>query len=127
MASTRNSRIRRQARTYSNEEGGDFGNNEQQNEGEDRAQRSKAKKSGRASRVNEEIERRDELPPIDILNFSNQPLNKSDGAKIGQIASDWQKVRFNVRDSAIALVKEIGEAMAEAGMGEDNGPVSAVI
>ena len=124
MAPTRNGRVRRTATAQSNEDRIESDNEEPQAGREERVQnqKTKTKKTGRASRVGVETEQREEVapPPIDILNFTNQPLSKSDGAKIGQIAGDWQKVRGNVRESAIALVKEIGEAMAEAGMGEDD-------
>ena len=65
----------------------------------------------------------DDSNVIDVSNFSNQPLNKTDHQKLGGLVNDWEAVIKNIEKSGLELIENVAESMAEAGMGDDKDEV----
>ena len=45
--------------------------------------------------------------------FGNKPLNRNDGQKLHGMASDWNMIRTNLKESAFSLLTEVSTAVAE--------------
>ena len=45
--------------------------------------------------------------------FGNKPLNRQDGQRLHGMASDWNMIRSNLKESAFALLTEVSTAVAE--------------
>ncbi|KAI0304329.1 hypothetical protein B0F90DRAFT_1666848 [Multifurca ochricompacta] len=63
-----------------------------------------------------EIERddgQDGIPVFHENEFGNKPLNRSEGQKLQGIASDWNMIQTNLKESAFSLLTEVSTAVAE--------------
>ena len=45
--------------------------------------------------------------------FGNKPLNRQDGQRLHGMASDWNMIRTNLKESAFSLMTEVSTAVAE--------------
>jgi hypothetical protein len=45
--------------------------------------------------------------------FGNKPLNRQDGQRLHGMASDWNMIRTNLKESAFTLLTEVSTAVAE--------------
>lgn len=75
----------------------------------------------------EEGEAEDVRPGIDVENFQDQPLRAEDGVKIKGMKTEWIGILDNFRSTAMNLGPDVGEAMAEVGMGRDGEAVSLIL
>jgi hypothetical protein len=60
----------------------------------------------------------DDDDDMDLDNFENQPLSKSDGAKLRGLAQDWSQIRKGVHQLSFDQLREIAIAMADTAEGE---------
>ena len=83
----------------------------------------KSKQNGKRLRPaeEEEDEQRDEaaLMQIDIENFQDQPLSKSDRDRVVLLAKDWKELQSKIDNAASQLLIDVGVAMAEAAEARD--------
>ncbi|KAL5520041.1 hypothetical protein ACEPAG_1701 [Sanghuangporus baumii] len=56
---------------------------------------------------------------IDIQNFRDKPLSKTDARKISALAADWEQIKRNLRSSTFPQAEQVAVAMAEAGESKD--------
>jgi len=56
--------------------------------------------------------------------FGNKPLSRNEGQRLHGMASDWNMIRTNLKESAFALLTEVSTAVAEYA---DEGTVEEVI
>jgi hypothetical protein len=111
----------------------DNDNNEDEDEDEQpvrpsRVKKEKTSKTGRRSRPtadddeeedeDEEQVNEDHGDRIDVANFKDQPLARSDAGKLTGITKDWEMVRKQSQSAANGLMENIGVSMADL-MDED--------
>lgn len=75
----------------------------------------------------DEGESEDARPGIDVENFQDQPLQTRDGLQIKAMKTEWIGILSSFRGAAIELGPDVGEAMAEVGMGRDGEAVSSIL
>ncbi|OCB84941.1 hypothetical protein A7U60_g7895 [Sanghuangporus baumii] len=56
---------------------------------------------------------------IDIQNFQDKPLSKTDARKISALAADWEQIKRNLRTATFPQAEQVAVAMAEAGESKD--------
>ena len=54
-------------------------------------------------------------PGFDEDAFGNKPLSRHDGQKLQGMASDWNMIETNLKESAFSLLTEVSSAVAEYG------------
>ncbi|TDL23191.1 hypothetical protein BD410DRAFT_858350 [Rickenella mellea] len=60
--------------------------------------------------------------PIDIENFENQPLLKTDLARIGGMSNDWDNVIGKMKETVFPIMNDVSAGVAEASLGSDGEP-----
>ena len=55
----------------------------------------------------------DSTPVFDADSFGNKPLSRHDGQKLQGMASDWNMIETNLKESAFSLLTEVSAAVAE--------------
>lgn len=90
-----------------------------------KAERAKTDKLASASRKDDENPDEDEGEDsgIDIENFRDQKLSKSDATKIVAMSDDWKFMLRTMRRSTFPLIEDVAVAMAEAGENKDGAEV----
>lgn len=87
-----------------------------------RVKKEKTSKTGRRSRPtaddddedeDEEQVNEDHGDRIDVANFKDQPLARSDAGKLTGITKDWEMVRKQSQSAANGLMENIGVSMAD--------------
>ncbi|KAL5501517.1 hypothetical protein ACEPAH_8777 [Sanghuangporus vaninii] len=91
----------------------------------------KASKKKRANSKRKRTEESDDREPeednskeafalaIDIQNFQDKPLSKTDARKISALAADWEQIKRNLRTASFPQAEQVAVAMAEAGESKD--------
>jgi len=82
--------------------------------------RSAAAAAAAAARNSPELERDDDAQDatthvFDEDAFGNKPLGRHDGQKLQGMASDWNMIETNLKESAFSLLTEVSTAVAEYG------------
>jgi E3 SUMO-protein ligase NSE2 len=60
-----------------------------------------------------EDDAQDATPVFDEDAFGNKPLSRHDGQKLQGMASDWNMIETNLKESAFSLLTEVSSAVAE--------------
>src|SRR6267154_929363 len=55
----------------------------------------------------------DATPVFDVDSFGNKPLSRHDGQKLQGMASDWNMIETQLKESAFSLLTEVSAAVAE--------------
>ncbi len=55
----------------------------------------------------------DATPVFDADSFGNKPLSRPDGQKLQGMASDWNMIETQLKESAFTLLTEVSAAVAE--------------
>jgi hypothetical protein len=55
----------------------------------------------------------DATPVFDAESFGNKPLSRPDGQKLQGMASDWNMIETQLKESAFSLLTEVSAAVAE--------------
>ena len=82
--------------------------------------RSSQGESSRSAPNAPELDRDDDAqdsttPAFDEDAFGNKPLSRHDGQKLQGMASDWNMIETNLKESAFSLLTEVSTAVAEYG------------
>jgi len=82
--------------------------------------RSSQGESSRSAPNAPELDRDDDAqdsttPVFDEDAFGNKPLSRHDGQKLQGMASDWNMIETNLKESAFSLLTEVSSAVAEYG------------
>lgn len=70
-----------------------------------------AAQNGVANERDEDAE--DATPVFDADSFGNKPLSRPDGQKLQGMASDWNMIETQLKESAFSLLTEVSAAVAE--------------
>jgi E3 SUMO-protein ligase NSE2 len=70
-----------------------------------------AAQSGVANERDEDAE--DATPVFDADSFGNKPLGRHDGQKLQGMASDWNMIETQLKETAFSLLTEVSAAVAE--------------
>lgn len=55
----------------------------------------------------------DSTPVFDADSFGNKPVSRNDGQKLQGMASDWNMIETQLKESAFSLLTEVSAAVAE--------------
>lgn len=70
-----------------------------------------AAQSGVANEGDDDVE--DATPVFDAESFGNKPLSRPDGQKLQGMASDWNMMETQLKETAFSLLTEVSAAVAE--------------
>lgn len=66
-----------------------------------------------AAETEHDDDAQDATPAFDEDAFGNKPLSRHDGQKLQGMASDWNMIETNLKESAFSLLTEVSTAVAE--------------
>jgi TATA-binding protein-associated factor Taf7 len=72
----------------------------------------KAKATGGDDEVDAE-DAEDEGSRIDVANFRDQPLDKSDANRLNGLCKDWESMRKGLSEASFQMLNDIGRMLAE--------------
>ena len=72
-----------------------------------------AAENGVADEDERDDDAEDATPVFDADSFGNKPLSRPDGQKLQGMASDWNMIETQLKESAFSLLTEVSAAVAE--------------
>jgi hypothetical protein len=72
-----------------------------------------AAQSGGVANERDDEDAEDATPVFDAESFGNKPLSRPDGQKLQGMASDWNMIETQLKESAFSLLTEVSAAVAE--------------